>query len=153
MLKKLFGKKEEPMNPFIEFIKEHFKDRHNLIGLESDDTLSYDILNQLSIEKLYLISFSDYEPNDKIIYLEKTPSECINDIPSNLNFVYINDNTYDTLKNYFILYYPKLCKGGVISGNNFNASHLDIVKGIVELCRGYHLNLKGSENCWWIIKE
>lgn len=167
------------IKPYIYFLKEYYKNHRNLVGVEIGVYLghnSFNLCDCLSMQQLYLIDpYCKYvqegiefdttpleqkahkrmKPfDDKLVWMRKYSEECHNDLPSNLDFIYIDGNhTYEYIKKDIELFYPKLKKGGIMGGDDFNASYLGVVKAVMEFCHGYKVKLQGCESDWWCIKE
>ena len=120
--------------------------KHNLMGVEIGVKYGHHakkILNNLHIEKLFLIDpyehivergfFWTQEYNDyfneaknnlsqfegKIEFIKKKSEDATDDVPGNLDFVYIDGNhTYKFVKKDIELYYPKVKDSGVIGGHD-----------------------------------
>jgi len=159
--------------PMITFIKE--KKGSGLIGAEIGvykGENSESIMKTLNIKKLYLIDpykegqsyshtfvvakedavkrLSKYE--DKIQFIELTSDEAVNQIPDDLDFVYIDGNhDYESVKRDITNYYPKVKEGGVIGGHDFNNSFLDVVRAACEFSKGMKLYSRLAD--WWVIKD
>jgi len=143
---------------------------------------AYSILSFLPIKKLYLIdSYLEYDnykedwiPNhsqrdfnddymearkrllkykNKIQFIRATSSEAITQIPDNLDFCYIDGNhAYEYVKQDIELYYPKICMGGIIGGDNFETEFQGVPKAVLEFVGQNNLKLRGANKDWWIIK-
>lgn len=154
---------------------------HNLMGVEIGvkyGNHAKEILNDLSIEKLFLIDpwenivergffwtqeytncFNEAKNNlsqfeDKIEFIKKKSEDAFCDIPDNLDFVYIDGNhTYGYVKKDIELYYPKVKDGGMIGGHDIWSLNIFIaILGFVLKKRLLlHLYLKDPD--WWIIKN
>ena len=97
-----------------------------------------DILEKYDIKKLYLVDpyirfkntngkitesegkelAEEYlkEFEDKIVWIYKLSCDAVNDIPDDLDFVYIDGgHTYEVVKKDLELYYPKVKSGGLFS--------------------------------------
>lgn len=89
----------------------------------------------------------------KIKFIIKASEDAVSLIPDNLDFVYIDGNhDYEFVKKDIELYYPKLKSGGVIGGDDFNASFLGVCKAVVEFVNKNKLKLCGENSEWWIVK-
>lgn len=169
--------------PMIRFIKT-LSDKE-LVGVEigvyhGRNALS--ILKALPIEKLYLIdpylNYTEYtddygnelsldiafdiakknlsEFEDKITFIRKISSDAINDIPNNVDFIYIDGNhKYEYVIQDMELYWDKLKIGGVIGGhdieNGFCSEHDGIVKAFVEFAIDKKKCYIQSPD-WWLVK-
>jgi predicted O-methyltransferase YrrM len=153
----------------------------DLVGVEIGTCTGYNaktILKRVDIKKLYLVDpYTDYEeltdnnPNlsksekdaqnllkkysDKIIWVKKLSMDAVNDIPNELDFVYIDGNhRYEYVKKDMELYFPKLKKGGILAGHDIeNATcpeHDGLVTAVIEfaLKNGLQLYIRAPD---WII--
>ena len=136
------------VRPMLDFLRK--ENKKDLIGVEIGvlhGINAVNILNNLSIEKLYLIDplqlYPDYKDIrapvfnwvkkdadarlkpflDKIVWLIKFSSEAKSEIPDNLDFVYIDGNhAYEYCLEDIKNYYPKVKKGGIIGGHDYTPS-------------------------------
>lgn len=170
--------------PSIKFIKK-ISGREKLIGVEIGvfrGENSKSILETLNIEKLYLIDPYDskdkynkiYEAKaknrlnsykNKITWIKKMSSDAINNIPDDLDFVYIDGNhEYKYVKKDLEDYYQKLKVGGILAGHDINYSgHLanfnprEKVEGVIEAVVGFvnrnKLKIYINDCDWWVIKK
>jgi len=77
-----------------------------------------------------------------------------------LDFVYIDGNhSYDSVREDILLYYPKLKKGGFLSGHDYDLE--GVKQAVDEFVENHNLNLhiedsgelQGEEKCdWWVWK-
>jgi len=178
----------------LNYIYEHINDRP-LVGVEigvfeGDNAIH--MLNHLDIKKLYLIdpykhpkreSLKHIEAKqiaverlqpykDKIEFIYKKSENAIDNIPNNLDFVYIDGNhEYDYIKKDLKLYYPKVRSGGIFGGHDYNNNklssgrkytlyvrHPDIRKAVDEFVLEHNLTLcnpDGHITCedWWVVKD
>lgn len=167
-----------PSRPMIRFlINRNGKD---LTGVEIGVARGINakrMLTRLSIKKLYLIdpylsfkignknypySMSDFELakrnlrgyEEKINWILKKSTDAIDDIPNNLDFIYIDGNhSYKYVKDDIEFYFLKLKKGGIIGGDDFSTSFFGVCKAVIEFAEKKRLNIYGDEKDWWIIKK
>lgn len=107
---------------------------------------------------------------DRIKFIKKYSSVAINDVPSGMDFVYIDGNhSHDYVKRDIELYYRKVRVGGLFGGDDYNYSRLPevtiVVNEFVEKhnLRFYSESYKfvtgktpvgwGMNNDWWVIKS
>jgi len=90
----------------------------------------------------------------KAVFIPKTSVEAINDVPNDLDFVYIDGNhTYEYVKSDVENYYPKVKSFGVIGGHDFRLeAHPGVVNAVAEFAAERSLKLHGSIADWWAIK-
>ena len=167
---------EHFMRPMIDFVRK--ENKKDLIGIEigiASGENSKRLLKNLSIKKLYCIDpWIDYEEDNKIIRLYKSEQKCrkllrrwnskidyikkysddaIEDVPNNVDFIYIDGNhQYEFVKNDIELYYPKLKEGGIIGGDDFCGNFVGVVIAVLEFVDKHNLKLHSRINDWWIVK-
>jgi len=169
----------EKDRPMMKFLDKNYDD-NDLVGAEIGTYLgenAENILKTISIKKLYLIdSYIPYVRVDGVLYdtklcfpiakqrlsrfkqkirfIKKKSSEAVNDVPDNLDFVYIDGNhIYEHVKEDIELYYPKIKRGGVIGGHDFNSTFLGVCKAVIEFSEKNNLELQGKNPDWWIVKK
>ena len=131
--------------PMLDFLRKEKKE--DLIGAEIGvlhGINAVNILNNLSIKKLYLVDpyklYPEYKDIiipfahickkdadqrlkpflDKIIRIFKFSSEAKSEIPDDLDFIYIDGNhAYEYCLEDIENYYPKVKKGGIIGGHDY----------------------------------
>ena len=156
--------------------------KRNLIGAEigvycGDYALTY--LKSLDIKKVYLIDpytkHKDYDEftaevlksaeevahkklkvyEDRIIWIKAKSAEvAVNFANESLDFVYIDGNHQcQFVLEDITLYYPKVKKGGLISGHDYRKEQEEFVFDAVnEFCEKGNLELNVSHVDWWIWK-
>lgn len=95
---------------------------------------------------------------DKTIFIKEKSSDAANQIPNGLDFVYIDGNhKYEFVKHDIELYYPKLKRGGVIGGDNFESIFPGVARAVLEFTDKYSLKIHGARSDasyeWWVIKK
>jgi hypothetical protein len=171
-------KKMTPMywytRPMTRFLIENKKEilRGAEIGVEYGLNAKT-MLRLLPIEKLYLIDPYENKPGTysgdqcfeetkrflrkythKVEFIRKTSIDAAQDIPGNLDFIYIDGNhEYEAVKKDIEVYYPKVKQGGIIGGHDFWASETGVCKAVLEFASANNLRLSGKFTDWWIIKK
>ena len=178
------GAKTRPeleIRPMIEFIKN--LNKPGLVGVEIGTLYGYNarnILDNLDIKKLYLVdpyllypqylditspfawhaekvSNQKLEPfKDKIVRIKKKSEDAVNDVPDNLDFIYIDGNhAYLPVLQDLKDYWPKVGIGGVFGGHDYyNMGEARQVKRAVdEWVAENNLKLYTAEVDWWVIKN
>ena len=164
--------------PMIKAIQD--KNQKDLVGLEIgvDEGLNtLNILKNLNIKKLYLIDpylpveynsglkfdwskhkrtairrLAEYE--DKIKFIFKSDIDAVDDVPNDLDFVYVDGNhDYKYVKRDIELYYSKVKVGGIFGGHDFSTSSLGCCRAVIEFTKKEKLKLYGKEWDWWVIKN
>lgn len=166
------------LRPMIHFLKQ--KNLQNLIGVEIGTLQALNalsILHHLNIKHLYLIDpyilyddgintyknrdidFDIAQKNmlsfkDKVTFIKKTSIDAVNDIPNDIDFVYIDGNhSYRYVKYDIENYYPKVKKGGTIGGHDFRADCSGLCRAVLEFVDNNKLELNGWKTDWWIEKN
>jgi hypothetical protein len=136
----------------------NLENKKNLIGVEigvDEGQNALNILENLDIEKLYLVdpwslyrdlksvglrntpeecidaeqkvhALLDERFADKIIYIKDLSENAVDKIPDNLDFVYIDGNhRYQYVKRDIELYYPKVKEGGLVAGHDFDYEQVE----------------------------
>lgn len=145
--------------PMIKKVREIYNNQR-VIGVEigvAEGINAYNILRVLNINKLFLVDSykgvwnnSYYmaqkllKPfNKKIIFINIDSAIATEHIPDNLHFVYLDgDHSYKQVISDFWNYFPKLKKGGVIGGHDFNSHGEGVVQFVMEIHRKYGNMLK-----------
>ena len=160
--------------PMTKFLIKNYKNK-KLIGAEIGVEYGLNaktMLRFLPIEKLYLIDpYDDQENNSgdkqyketrkylskydsKIKFIKKTSEKATNEIPDNLDFVYIDgSHNYEDVKRDIELYYIKVKTGGIIGGHDFWADKIGVCKAVLDFADKNNLKLNGRLTDWWIIKK
>jgi len=95
------------------------------------------------------------EFKDKIVWIEKFSDEAVNDIPNKLDFVYIDGNhNYEYVKDDIKNYWPKLRKGGILCGHDYqDPRHPGVTKAVHEFINNDFTKLKIQLIDWAIIND
>ncbi len=125
-----------------------------------------EILEIFNVKKIYLIDpYLDYNGfeiegsiseaqktaikklnkyKNKIIWINKKSNNAINDIPNNLDFIYIDGNhEYKYVKDDLNNYYPKVKSRGFLFGHDVsNIFYSGVVKALFEFCNRIKLTPK-----------
>jgi hypothetical protein len=154
---------------------------YDMVGVEIGTSYGENaksMLTNLDIYKLYLVdpymTYSGYETAEphatddvmflkaknnlepfesKVVFIRKMSEDAVQDIPDNVDFVYIDGNhAYEYVKKDIMLYFPKVRKGGVIGGHDFCASFPGVARAVLEFVDLNGLELQGLERDWWIQK-
>jgi len=91
---------------------------------------------------------------DKIVWIEKFSDDAIKDIPDELDFVYIDGNhNYEYVKSDMENYYPKLRKGGILAGHDYDdPRHPGVTKAVLKFIKNDTKKLKLQLIDWAIQK-
>jgi len=164
------------------FAKNYFKGR-KIVAVEIGTYEGYNaksILKELNIQRLYVVdpyeNYVDYassEPetvkvlklaerqarrrlrnnSQKIVWIKKFSSDALKEIPSDLDFVYIDGNhDYEYVKEDMVNYYKKLKKGGVLAGHDI-ATGFGVGQALIEFCSENKLKPTITVTDWYLIKQ
>lgn len=155
--------------------------KKNIIGVEIGVQYGInarDILEKYDIKTLYLID--PYVPypsasgegmarvegwkiveeyldkfRDKIVGIRKHSWDAANDIPNELDFVYIDgDHRYEAVKKDLELYYPKVKVGGLFSGHDYAPRAPAVMKAVDEFFENKKEKVySGGRWDWFVFKE
>lgn len=175
---KLFVRQFKPelyVRPMTEFLA-RFYNGDNLIGAEIGVAHGYNTKAMLitlpNIKKMYLIDpWGSYHGSsdkvlayakrnlkvfkDKVVFIRKFSNDAVDDIPNNLDFIYIDGDkhTYKQAIGDIEKYYPKVCKGGVLGGHDFDGYFPAVCEAAIDFSREKKVKLYTGRNDWWIIKN
>jgi predicted O-methyltransferase YrrM len=165
--------------PSMAFVEKSAKGKE-LVGAEIGTYIGHNariMLKRMHIKHLYLIDpydnqvledigfdkiDSEYKKaqqrvkpwKDKVTFVLKYSDKAVNDVPDNLDFVYIDGNhDYDFVKKDIELYYPKVRKGGVVAGHDFVASEQGVIRAAIEFADAHKHTLMSEEDDWWFVKN
>lgn len=179
---------QKALRPALKQLKDRHKLVGIEIGVYFGTNASY-YLKELDIECVFLIdpytAYENYDPKklglkgsleeakkrahavlcryeQKIIWIEKKADEVTGLIADDsLDFVYIDGNhSYSSVREDILLYYPKLKRGGLLSGHDYDIESVRKAVNDFAEVRGLGLHigdsgeLQGKEKYdWWIWKE
>ena len=167
-----------PLRTSVEFVKKKFGGK--LINIaeigayKGENALN--MFESLNIKRAYLIDpyevYEGYEKDpssknvnknfksankrlrkykDRVTFIKKYSSNAFNDIPNELDFIYIDGNhDYEYMKEDIENYWNKLKEGGVLAGHDI--SFPGVSKAFCEFVSKNKLepNIQGMD--WWVIK-
>jgi len=172
-------KKSRPLRPSMGFIYKYFADKQ-IIGAEvgvKRGINAFSMLKYMDIKKLYLVdpyeAYVEYTEDvtdsilgeaerqakerlsrfsEKTIWIKKYSNDALDDVPNELDFVYVDGNhAYKYVKEDINNYYKKLKVSGVLAGHDVEGE--DIIKAVREFVNENNLQLNISVPDWWIIKR
>jgi len=166
------------LRPMINHISK--KDWNDIIGVEIG-TLhglnALSMLQNLDIKHLYLVDpyimyddgintyknrekdFQKAKENlrqykDKVTFIKKLSHDALQNIPHDVDFVYIDGNhSYCYVKRDIEDYYQKVRTGGIIGGHDFRADCAGLCRAVLEFATKKKLKLHGWITDWWFEKE
>lgn len=165
------------LRPMIQYVKnQNWKD---VVGVEIGTLRALNALSMfqhLNIKHLYLVDpYTIYDDGinkyqnrekdlqiaqqnmkpykDKVTFLIKTSIDAVQDIPNNIDFVYIDGNhSYRYVQHDIEEYYPKVKSGGIIGGHDFRVDCAGLCKAVLQFVGDNYLELQGYKTDWWIVK-
>ncbi len=161
------------------YLNELLKGNKGLVGAEIgvwEGENSYSLLKNLDIARLYLVDpyvgyFDSTQGKEiierdfdkaknkarglvdgyPVIWIYKNSEEASQEIQDELDFVYIDANhQYSSILKDLESWYPKVKKGGVMAGHDFNIQ--DVANAVVGFCSSKDINSRSwinPENEWW----
>ena len=164
------------------FAKEYFKNK-KITAVEIGTYEGYNaksILKELNVGKFYIIdpyeNYFDYassEPDtvttlirarakakkrlnkykNKITWIKKHSEDVVEDLPSEIDFIYIDGNhEYEYVKRDMEIYYKKLKKGGILAGHDI-ASFSGVGHALIDFCSERKIKPVITVTDWWLVKK
>lgn len=96
---------------------------------------------------------------DKCEFIRRRSDECADDIPDNMDFIYLDgDHHYPMVVKDIELYYPKVKSGGLFGGHDYEEDNNDVIIAVDEFVKKHNFKLYVNKNertapDWWVIKE
>jgi len=164
----------------IRFAKNYFKGKPITV-VEIGTYEGYNaksILKELNVNEIYLVdpyaNYEDYrtsEPetikilnkaerdahkrlrgSNNLIWIKKFSSKALNDIPNNIDFIYIDGNhEYKYVKEDMENYYKKLRKGGILAGHDI-ATGFGVAQAVMEFCSEKKIVPSINVTDWYFVK-
>lgn len=170
-------KKPDERRGSTRFVQENLKGRLTIVEIGTfREENALNILKNLNVKKIYLIDPYFYEEYDgggiknnylpyseklarkklkkypQVEFIKKTSKKAINNIPNNVDFIYIDGNpNYEFVKSDIEKYYKKLRKGGVLGGHNIEME--DVIKAFLEFINKNKLEPFINLEDWGVIKK
>ena len=156
--------------------------RKNIIAVEIGTDRGYNaktMLKELDIKMLYLVDpYTGEEQSgrslattgaesaygqakkelkqykDKICFIRKFSYDAVNDLPDEIDFIYIDSaHTEETTKKELEIYYPKMKRGGVMAGHDFYGDNVGVAIAVADFTKKYNIELYGKDVDWWFEKQ
>jgi len=134
------------IDPYCEF--DDFKD-----GISTMDT-SLKVSSFEDAEKISNILLKGSE--DKIIRIKKSATDALEDIPNNIDFIYLDGNhAYKSVKEDIENYYPMLKDGGIICGHDYDIkpNHPGVKIAVDEFAQKNNLIVMAKVPDWRLMKK
>jgi len=91
---------------------------------------------------------------NKVTFIRKLSTEAIDDIPNDIDFLYIDAvHEKEWVEKELELYYPKMKKGGIIGGHDAYADFIGVMQAVVEFTNKHDIKLYGKDvDFWFVVK-
>jgi hypothetical protein len=90
---------------------------------------------------------------DKVTFIRKSSLYAADEVPDELDFVYIDGlHNYDMVNQELKIYYLKLKKGGVIAGHDYFGDFIGVTEAVIEFKHRTKKKLYAKDVDWWFIK-
>jgi predicted O-methyltransferase YrrM len=93
---------------------------------------------------------------DKFVFLEMTSKEASKQLNDEYDYIYIDaDHSYRHVKEDLELWYPKVRKGGVFAGHDYEKTYIiDVKTAVGEFIKknNFDLYTSSKDGDWWIVK-
>ena len=118
----------------------------------------YNGIEQDTLEKAKEILIKRFEDNKRVLFIFERSEDCFDDIPNDLDFVYIDGaHDYINVKRDIDNYYPKVKEGGILGGHDFFngdcSIHNGVIEAVIEFVYKNKLKLYVDYPDWWVVKE
>ena len=92
-----------------------------------------------------------YKFRNKIKFIKKSSNDALKEIPSNLDYIYLDGNhNYEYIKQDLENYYKKTRKGGILAGHDIDLP--DVLRAVLEFTQKKKINFFITKSDWVIIK-
>lgn len=86
-------------------------------------------------------------------FIKKKSEDAIDEVPDNLDFIYIDGN-HSEIKKDINLWYQKIKNGGMLSGHDFSLKEKSVAKEVIRFVEKNNIkSYYSKESDWWLIKE
>ena len=90
---------------------------------------------------------------DRITWILKSSDKAVNDLPENVDFIYIDGNhAYESVKRDMELYWQKVADKGILAGHDFFGTYNGVIKAVHEFAMKHGLQISSDLYDWWFIK-
>jgi hypothetical protein len=133
----------DPFEEYVDINTKQIKDRDLIKNLKYEEK----DMNKIEIKCRKRLK------NKQVIFIKKESNEAINDVPNNLDFVYIDGNhTYEYVKDDLNNYWGKLRQGGFLCGHDCFFPNMGVQKAVFEFAIDKNFFHFGIDD-WLIIKK
>ena len=103
-----------------------------------------------SADKKFLKHGPENGTYNNLVRIFKTSEDALPYLPDMVDVVYIDGNHQEEFVRFDIEnYYPKVRKGGLFAGHDYNIQH---IREIVDERFGDRLNVFNKQRIWWLVK-
>ena len=103
---------------------------------------------------LYTFSTTLQHTHRRIMMIGESLEVCKEIKPASLDFVFIDaDHCYESCSADIKAWYPKVRKGGVVSGHDYSGRHQGVCRAVDEFCEEHKYRLRRLTQCIWWVKN
>ena len=101
------------------------------------------------------VDFTSPHADRRIVMVGDSLEVCQEIKPASLDFVFIDaDHCYTSCSADIKAWYPKVRKGGVVSGHDYSRLHPGVRRAVDEFCGDHKYRLRRLTQCiWWVKKN
>ncbi len=111
------------------------------------------ILTKELQDEAFKIAKENLEPF-RVTWILKYSDKAIEDLPDNIDFIYIDGNhDYEYVKKDIELYWKKVSDKGILAGHDFMGRFNGVVNAVSEFSHKNKLHIYSDNYDWWFIKE
>ncbi len=89
---------------------------------------------------------------NKVFFIKKFSDDAVNDIPKDMDFIYIDGNhDWEYVKSDIENYFKKVRIGGILAGHDINIP--DVLKAVIEFTNKHKLKFVIMKDDWVISKS
>ncbi len=127
-------------------------DMYKAYGIITDEIHSY--VSQQVQDDVFKVAKNRLKPvKDKITWILKYSDKAVEDLPNNIDFIYIDGNhEYEFVKKDIELYWEKVSKKGILAGHDFYGRYNGIINAVHEFAMENKLHIYSNLYDWWFIK-
>lgn len=112
------------------------------------------LISQEKQDKAYETARKNLYPfRDRTTWIRKYSDKAFEDIPDDIDFIYIDCNhAYEYVRQDIELYWEKVSKGGLLAGHDFFGTYEGVIRAVHEFAMKKELPIYSNLYDWWFIK-
>lgn len=129
-----------------------------LIDMYEEHTTNYNETSLLIPQSFQDNAFKNAEKNlksfeNKITWILKYSNDAIEELPDNIDFIYIDANhEYKHVKNDIETYWRKVSENGILAGHDLFGTYNGVINAVHEFAMKNRLHIHSNLYDWWFIK-